>query len=256
MPKFIAIVNMKGGVAKTTTAFNLSHAIATQGKRVLAVDLDHQATLTYLFGHDEEVLERAEKTIHFSLVKGKPFSEILIPGNPALIPSSHILFSVDWDLMAQQSYSNMILRLYIQEIQAEYDYVLYDCPPAPTILTSSAIANSDFVIVPVKTDILSIRGISSLFDHLEEVKVKYNPKLSVLGILPTVYNSTFNNDKEALRTLQWISETKHVPLLEPIPRSTLYDRAAVEITPVVLKKNGIPGADVFRKITEIIINHE
>jgi cellulose biosynthesis protein BcsQ len=86
--------------------------------------------------------------------------------------------------------------------------------------------------------------------------VRANHKLSILGILPTMYNGYLNNDKDALQSLKWISEEKKIPLLDPIPRSTKYDKAATETTPVVLNKSGdVPGAEVFYTLAEKIINH-
>lgn len=256
MVEVITVVNMKGGVGKSTTTFNLSHALASRGKKVLAVDLDHQATLTYLFAQDERALEKAEKTLYYSIVKEKPLSSIVVPGTPALIPSSIALSTVDIDLMLSQNYTITILRDRLQEIQNDFDFILLDCPPALNILVSSAIAAAHFVIVPVKTDILSILGVPLLLDRIEAIRVRNNHKLSILGLLPTLYNGNLNNDKEALQSLKWISEEKKIPLLDPIPRSTKYDKAATETTPVVLRKSGdIPGADVFYKLADQLINH-
>ena len=232
MAEVITIVNMKGGVGKSTTAFNLSHTLAAREKRVLAIDLDHQATLTYLFGQDERALEKSGKTLYYSIIKEKPLSSIIIHGTPSLIPSSIALSTVDIDLMLSQNYTVNILRDRLQEVQNDFDFILLDCPPSLNILVSSALATTQHVIIPVKTDVLSI-----------------------LGILPTMYNGNLNNDKEALQSLKWISEEKKIPLLDPIPRSTKYDKAATETTPVVLKSGGIPGVDVFHKLAEQIINH-
>jgi chromosome partitioning protein len=159
MAEVITIVNMKGGVGKSTTAFNLSHALAAREKRVLAVDLDHQATLTYLFGQDERALEKAEKTLYYSIVKEKPLSSIILHGTPSLIPSSIVLSTVDIDLMLSQNYTVNILRDRLQEVQNDFDFILLDCPPSLNILVSSALAIAQHVIIPVKTDVLSILGI-------------------------------------------------------------------------------------------------
>jgi chromosome partitioning protein len=255
MAEVITIVNMKGGVGKSTTAFNLSHALAAREKRVLAVDLDHQATLTYLFGQDERALEKAEKTLYYSIVKEKPLSSIILHSTPSLIPSSIVLSTVDIDLMLSQNYTVNILRDRLQEVQNDFDFILLDCPPSLNILVSSALAIAQHVIIPVKTDVLSILGILLLLDRIEGIRMRSNHKLSILGILPTMYNGNLNNDKEALQSLKWISEEKKIPLLDPIPRSTKYDKAATETIPVVLKSGDIPGVDVFHKLAEQIINH-
>jgi chromosome partitioning protein len=110
MAKVIATVNMKGGVGKSTATFNLSHALVSRGKRVLAIDADPQATLTFLFEQDERALQLAEKTLYYSLVMDKPLSSIIIPTTPALIPSSIILSKADRELMATVRYTSSILR--------------------------------------------------------------------------------------------------------------------------------------------------
>jgi chromosome partitioning protein len=120
--------------------------------------------------------------------------------------------------MLSQNYTITILRDRLQEIQNDFDFIILDCPPAFNILVSSAIAAAHFVIVPVKTDILSILGVPLLLDRIEAIRVRNNHKLSILGLLPTLYNGNLNNDKEALQSLKWISEEKKIPLLDPIPR--------------------------------------
>jgi chromosome partitioning protein len=255
MATVIAIVNMKGGVGKSTVANNLSHTLVKRGKKVLVIDMDPQATLTFLFGQDERILQEGEKTIYFALVKDKPLSSMVIHGTPALIPSSIILSKAERDLMSNMRYSSTMLRERLREIQDAFDFIVIDCPPALNILTSNALAAARFVLVPVKTDILSILGVPILLDDIENVRVRDNYSLQILGVLPTIYNKNFNNDKEALQTLQTVLREKRIPLLDPIPRSTLYDRAAAVGTPMVLKSEDGPGVDVFYKLADQIINN-
>jgi chromosome partitioning protein len=254
MANVIAVVNMKGGVGKSTVTNNLSHTLVQRGKRVLAVDMDPQATLTFLFGQDERLLQEAEKTLYFSLVRNKPLSMIIVHGAPALIPSSIILSKAERDLMSNMRYSSTMLRDRLREIQDVFDFVIIDCPPSLNILTSNALAAAHFVLVPVKTDILSILGIPILLDDIENIRARDNEELRVWGVLPTIYNKNLNNDKEALQSLQAILEEKQIPLLDPIPLSTLYDRAAALGTPIVLEEDA-PGVDVFYKLADQIINH-
>jgi chromosome partitioning protein len=105
------------------------------GKRVLAIDADPQATLTFLFEQDERALQLAEKTLYYSLVMDKPLSSIVIPTTPALIPSSIILSKADRELMATVRYTSSILREKLREVSDNYDYIFIDCPPFLTILT-------------------------------------------------------------------------------------------------------------------------
>lgn len=172
MAEVITIVNMKGGVGKSTTCFNVSHALAARGKRVLAIDLDHQATLTYLFGQDERALEKAEKTLYYSIVKEKPLSSIILPGSPALIPSSIALSTVDVDLMMSQNYTVGILRDRLQEVQNDFDFILLDCPPAlrfPLYIVGRMPRMESLGLLRIR--MLSIRSSSKGMPRIERISV-------------------------------------------------------------------------------------
>lgn len=255
MAQVIATVNMKGGVGKSTATFNLSHALVSRGKRVLAIDADPQATLTFLFEQDERALQLAEKTLYYSLVMDKPLSSIVIPTTPALIPSSIILSKADRELMATVRYTSSILREKLREVSDNYDYIFIDCPPFLTILTWNALAAAHLVLVPVKTDLLSILGIPLLLREIEDIRARDNRGLQVLGVLPTMYNKQYKNDNETLESLRAILQEKQIPLLDPIPRSTKYDKAASNGKPLILSSSNAPGADVFYTLADKIINH-
>jgi chromosome partitioning protein len=255
MTKVVTTVNMKGGVGKSTVTYNLSHTLAERGKKVLAIDMDPQATLTFLFGQDERALEESEKTLYYSLIQDKPLSSIIVHGTPSLIPSSIVLSKAERDLMFNMRYSSTMFRDRLREIQGDFDFILIDCPPSLNILTSNSLAAADLVLIPVKTDILSILGISILLEDIERVRVRDNRNLHVLGVLPTMYNKNLNNDREAMVTLQALLEKKKIPLLDPIPRSTRYDRAATAGLPIVLNSKDAPGVEVFYKLADQIINH-
>jgi chromosome partitioning protein len=235
----IAIANQKGGVAKTTSTHNLSHALVNRGKRVLVIDADSQASLTFLFGQDERALQLAEKTLYYSLVKDKPLSAIVIAGNPALVPSSIILSKADRELMSIMRYTATLLRDKLREVQGDYDFVLIDCPPTLTLLT----------------DLLSIIGVPILLDEIQEVRARHNNKLGVWGVLPTLYNARYTQDNEALDGLRVILEDKKIPLFDPIPRSTGYDKASAEGKPALVLFPDTPGIDNYYKLADQIINH-
>lgn len=255
MAKIIALANQKGGVGKTTSTINLAFALAKRGKRVLAIDADPQASLTFYFGQDERALEHEQRTLFYSLVQDRPLSEILIEGNPALIASSIMLSKADRDLMVRMRYTDTLLREKLRDVAPAYDFVLIDCPPTLTLLTSNALAAAHAVLIPVKTDLLSILGIPLLLEEIEQVRARANPHLAIWGALPTLYNTRYTNDNEALEALKAILAPKGIRVFQPIPRSTGYDRASAEGAPTLVLSPQAPGVEVYYKLADEIINH-
>jgi chromosome partitioning protein len=251
----IAVANQKGGVGKTTSTINLAYALVKRGKRVLALDADPQASLTIYFGQDPVELEDREQTFYFSLINDKPLPSLVIEGNPALIPSSILLSKADSELMSMMSYSATLLRHKMQGLAEQYDFVLIDCPPTLTLLTANALAAADMVLIPVKTDYLSIRGVPLILETIETLRVKVNKDLEILGVLPTIFNSRYTRDNEALEALKATLERRRIPVFEPIPRSTRYDTAASEGKPTLELTPHAPGVEAYYKLADEILNH-
>jgi len=224
MPKSVAVVNQKGGTGKTTTVANLAVAFTERGLRVLAVDIDPQASLTFYFGHDERTLEASQKTLFWALTGASRAADMLIGDNPKLLPASIALAKADAELMAEPG-SSWVLKEVLGPLRACFDLILIDCPPTLTILTVNALAAADTVLIPVKTDLLSTLGISQLLDTVQKVRRRANPALTVTGILPTLYNARFAHDSDVLAELK-ATYADRLRIFEPIRRTTLFDRAA------------------------------
>jgi chromosome partitioning protein len=223
MAKTLAVVNQKGGTGKTTTVANLAVAFAERGRRVLAVDVDPQASLTFYFGHDERQLEAEQVTLFWTLVGQQPARDMIVGHNPALIPASIALAKADVELMAEPG-SSWVLKESLAPLLNDFDVVLLDCPPTLTLLTVNALAAADTVLIPVKTDLLSTLGIGQLLDTVQKVRRRANPALTITGILPTLYNARFAHDSDVLAELASTYGTR-LRLFEPIKRTTLFDRA-------------------------------
>lgn len=255
MAKVIAIANQKGGVAKTTTAVNLAYALVERGKRVLAIDADAQASLTIYFNQEPVALQEQERTLYYSLVRDRPLSSLIIGGNPALVPSSIILSKADRELMAMVRYTDTLLRDKVKEVAADYDLILIDCPPTLTLLTSNALVAAHSVLIPVKTDYLSIMGIPLLLEEIEVIRRRTNRELEVLGVLPTIYQPRYTQDNEALEALRRTMARKGIRVFDPIPRSTGYDQAASEGVPSLVRTPKTPGVDGYYKLADEILLH-
>ena len=252
----LAIANQKGGVGKTTSAVNLGYLLANAGKRVLAMDCDPQASLTVYYGQDQRALEERQATLYYALLKDRPIEELVIPGRepgtPDLIPSSIRLATAEAELVSLWD-SAGVLREKLAPIVDRYDFILIDCPPTLTLLTVNALAAAQSVLIPVKTDYLSIMGIQLFLETVGKIQQKANRDLSVLGVLPTMFNPRASHDNEALAELHKTLEPE-IRVFEPINRSTNFDKAAVESRPTVEILPETPGAQGYRSLAEVILS--
>ena len=255
MTKVIALANQKGGVAKTTSTANLGFALAQRGRRVLLIDADPQASLSIYLGRQPFDLQQHEQTLYFALVQDRPLASLVLAGNPALVPSSIRLAKADRELMQAMRYSDTLLRDAMAELLPHYDHVLIDCMPHLGILTSNALTAADLVLIPVRTEYLSIEGIPLILEEIEETRARSNRNLGVLGILPTMFSRSYTQDQEALAALEAIALAQHLRVFEPIARSTEYDKATSQGAPTVVLSPKAPGVDAYFKLADVIIGH-
>lgn len=256
MALVLALANQKGGVAKTTSAANLAYALVQRGRRVLLIDADPQASLTIYLGHQPFELQQRTGSLHDALVHARPLPSLVLPGNPALVPSSIRLAKADRELMSAMRYSDTLLRDLLQEVLPDYDHVVIDCMPHLGILTSNALTAADHVLIPVRTEYLSIEGIPLILEEIEETRQRSNRELKVLGILPTMYSRSYTQDQDALAALQAVVAQQHLRLFDPVPRSTEYDKATSQGLPTLMLSPKAPGVDIYYKLADVLIDHE
>jgi chromosome partitioning protein len=212
--RVIALANQKGGVAKTTTAHSLGAAMAEAGRRVLLVDLDPQACLTWSTGTDPDALDRS---LHDVFLGRVPAAEAVIKvGDLALLPSNIDLAGAEVHLVSRTG-REYVLRRALEPLLDDYDVVLIDCPPSLGILTINGLTAAGEVLVPLQCETLSHRGVGQLLETIADVRSYTNPDLAVGGVIATMFDGRTNLAREVIGSVQ---ETYGLEVLEPpVPKS-------------------------------------
>jgi chromosome partitioning protein len=258
MTVILTIANQKGGVAKTTTCANLAHALAEMGLRVLAIDMDPQASLTISLGHDPDALEAREATIHFSLLnersQPKPLRSIILDGTPALLPSSILLAGTEQELSLDHLRApQLALREKLRDVRQEYDVLLIDSLPSLGLLAINALAAASHLLIPTQTERLSSSGIMLLLRTVAAVQARFNPELEILGVLPTMHSARHVSDTLVLEGLRKGMEPLGFHVYEPIPRATTFTKATLGTRPVVVADPRSDGARAYRRLAKEIV---
>lgn len=200
----IAVANQKGGVGKSTTCLNLSHALAERGCRVLLVDLDPQSSLTISVGIDIKELEASIYDVLLETRPGLTLKQIIRQTQMEavdLIPSSIDLSKAELELFSEMNRERVLDNALTHDIAA-YDYVLIDCPPSLGLLTTNALAAADSVLIPLQSDYLAMRGAELLLMTIDKVRRKLNPDLQILGVLVTMFDVRTAHARDVLREVQ------------------------------------------------------
>jgi chromosome partitioning protein len=244
----VAVANQKGGVGKTTTAVHLAYALVTSGKQVLLIDADHQANATVYFGYDPDSLEDQQKTLYFALLKGKPLHDIIISGNPALVPSSILQAQADIELSGEP-FSSEVLKEKLADTKHNYDFIIMDTSPNLGLVTINVLSAVDTVIIPTKLEKLDTRGIPQLLGTIAKIQRRGNPHLSVFGILPTQINPSFTLERAVFEGLQarYGSSTRIFP---GIKRSTTFGQSAAMSSSVFRLAPNSPGAQAYSQLAQ------
>jgi chromosome partitioning protein len=249
MTTTLAIANQKGGVAKTTTVASLGTALVDSGYRVLLVDLDPQSCLTFSLGIDPEELDTS---IHQVLLRQAEAGDVVIKTDdgPHLLPATIELAGAETALLTRPGREHA-LRAALEDVTADYDWILLDCPPSLGVLTVAALSAADSVMIPLQCETLSHRGVGQLLDTVHDVRRYTNRTLEVMGVLPTLFDSRPKHSRAVLET---ISETYDIDVIEPpIPRSIRFAEAPAAGRSIFRTARTSRGAQAYRELADNLV---
>jgi chromosome partitioning protein len=247
--KIIAVANQKGGVAKTTSVASLGAAFAELGQRVLLVDLDAQACLTYSLGVDPDAVEGS---VHDVLLGQADLGEIVVACEDGvdLLPSTIDLAGAEAVLLGRPA-REFVLREVLEPARRDYDVIMLDCSPSLGVLTLNALTAATGLIIPMPAEMLSHRGVGQLLDTVRDVKRILNKKLVVLGILATLYDGRSNHSREVLAD---VGVRYDLPVLEPpIPRTIRFAEAPAIGRSILATARSSKGATAYREVAKALL---
>lgn len=248
----VAMCNQKGGVGKTTSTINLGAALAEYGRRVLLVDLDPQGALSAGLGvahHDLEL------TVHNLLIGSRVTVEDVLTQtkveNMDLLPSNIDLSAAEIQLVNEVGREQSLGRA-LEPIRDRYDYILIDCQPSLGLLTVNALACSDGVIIPMECEYFSLRGLALLNDTVEKVRDRLNPRLSLYGIVVTMFDARLLHSRQVMaRVVEVFGDLVYDTA---IARTVRFPDASVAGEPITTWAPKSGGAEAYRAMAREVIH--
>ena len=246
--RVVAVANQKGGVAKTTSVASIGASLAELGQRVLLVDLDPQACLTFSLGIDPEHLDLS---VHHVITKGVDPREVIVTTEDAvdLLPATIELARAEADLLTRTG-REYVIKAVLAGLD-EYDWVLLDCPPSLGVLTVAALTAASGVVIPLQCETLSHRGVGQLLDTVHDVRRFTNPTLEVWGVLPTLYDGRTNHARAVLEN---VSQAYELDIIEPpIPKSIRFAEAPAVGRSILATTTNSKGAKAYRAVAKALL---
>jgi chromosome partitioning protein len=250
----LAIANQKGGVGKTTTAINLSAALALEGMQCVLIDCDPQANSSSGLG----VARDGDHASVYDLITGGASVDTLLLPTPVetlkIIPGSRNLIGANLELVDSKDRESR-LRDSLKELRIAYDFILLDCPPALDLLTLNALVAADRLLVPMQAEYFALEGVSELLGTIGRVQQAFNPKLELEGVVLTMYDERTNLAQQVTENLKGFFGDKLYKTV--IPRNIRLAEAPSHGKPVQLYDPRSRGSEAYQELAqELLANHK
>ena len=250
MGRIIAIANQKGGVGKTTTSINLSASLAAKGKKVLVIDTDPQGNTTSGFGIEKNELEN---TIYELILGECSIRDCIISNiikNVSVVPSNVNLAAAEIELIGVDK-KEYILKNEVDYVKDDYDFIIIDCPPSLNTLTINSMTTADSVLVPIQCEYYALEGLSQLIYTINLVKDRLNPKLTINGVVFTMYDGRTNLSMQVIENVRNnLNQTIYDTI---IPRGVRLAEAPSHGLPITQYDNRSTGAKAYMALAKEVI---
>jgi chromosome partitioning protein len=249
--RVVALCNQKGGVGKTTSTINLGAALTEYGRKVLLVDFDPQGALSVGLGVQPHQLDR---TIYNVLMEPSiTVDDVLLKTNVPgmdLVPSNIDLSAAEVQLVGEVAREQTLARVLAPAVP-DYDFVLIDCQPSLGLLTVNALTAADTVIIPLECEFFSLRGVALLVDTIEKIRARLNPRLTIEGILPTMYDARTVHGREVFaRVVEAFGDTVFDTV---ITRTVRFPETTVAGEPITTWAPSSSGARQYRALAREVL---
>lgn len=257
MCRVIAVANQKGGVSKTTTSINLGVGLVRAEKKVALVDADPQGHLTMGLGFPKNVRVTLKNMME-NIIMGVEFDpkDAVLSHKEGVdvIPSNKLLTGMDMSLLTVED-REMVLKEYLELLEADYDYIIVDCMPSLGMLTINALSAAHSVLIPVQPQYYAADGLVELLKVVKGIKQRFNPGLEIEGILFTMDSSRYNNSKRNKQAVKNAYGDEMRIFEDSIPRLEALAETASEGVSIFSYDARSKGAESYEKLAREVLNH-